>query len=82
MRDMGIVQGSAAQAVPLIVGVDTVYVHTDIKPIPSTEENPNEGLFQYHEVQYDKDEYIQLMAEKNDELEGLVNIMLGVTEND
>jgi hypothetical protein len=57
MKDMGIIQGSAAQAVPLIIGKDTVYVHTDITPVEG-----EEGLFQYHEVQYDKDEYIKLMA--------------------
>lgn len=61
MRDMGIVQGSAAMAKPLIIGKDTVYVHTDITPVEG-----EEGLFQYHEVQYEKDEYIKLMAEQNE----------------
>ena len=60
MKDMGIIQGSAAQAVPLIIGKDTVYVHTDITPVEG-----EEGLFQYHEIQYEKDEYIKLMAEQN-----------------
>lgn len=60
MKDMGIIQGSAAQAVPLIIGKDTVYVHTDITPVEG-----EEGLFQYHEVQYEKDEYIKLMAEQS-----------------
>ena len=69
MRDMGIVQGSAAQAVPLILGVDTVYVHTNIEPVPPGEEHENEGLFQYHEVQYDKDDYIRMMDEKTSLLE-------------
>jgi len=56
MKDMGIIQGSAAQAVPLIIGKDTVYVHSNIKPVEG-----EEGLFQYHEVQYEKDEYISLL---------------------
>ena len=60
MKDMGIVRGSAAQAVPLIIGKDTVYVHTDITPVEG-----EEGLFQYHEIQYEKDEYIKLMAEQS-----------------
>jgi hypothetical protein len=64
MKDMGIIQGSAAQAVPLIIGKDTVYVHTDITPVEG-----EEGLFQYHEVQYEKDEYIKMLAEKNQSLE-------------
>lgn len=60
MKDMGIVQGSASQAVPLIIGKDTVYVHTDITPVED-----EEGLFEYHEIQYEKDEYIKLMAEQS-----------------
>lgn len=61
MKDMGIVQGSAAMAKPLIIGKDTVYVHTNIKPVED-----EEGLFEYHEIQYEKDEYIKLMAEQNE----------------
>ncbi len=63
MKDMGIVQGSAAQAEPLIIGKDTVYVHSNIKPVED-----EEGLFEYHEIQYEKDEYIKLMAEQNETL--------------
>jgi hypothetical protein len=70
MKDMGIIQGSAAQAVPLIVGKDRVDVHTDITPVTQDNEgNPVEGSFQYHEIQYEKDEYIRIMAEKNSTLE-------------
>ena len=60
MKDMGIVQGSAAMAKPLIIGKDTVYVHANIKPVED-----EEGLFEYHEIQYEKDEYIKLMAEQS-----------------
>lgn len=70
MKDMGIVQGSAAQAVPLVIGKDTVYVHSDIQQILEDKNGkPITNLFQYHEIQYDKDEYIQLMAQKNQDLE-------------
>lgn len=70
MKDMGIIQGSAAQAVPLIVGKDRVDVHTDITPVTQDSMgNPIEGSFQYHEIQYDKDEYIKIMAEKNSTME-------------
>lgn len=70
MKDMGIIQGSAAQAVPLIVGKDRVDVHTDITPVTQDNEgNPVEGSFQYREIQYEKDEYIRIMAEKNSTLE-------------
>lgn len=70
MIDKGIVRGSESQAKPLIVGVDTVYVHTNIEQVKTDAEgNAVEGLYQYNEVQYDKDEYIQLMSEKNTALE-------------
>ena len=70
MIDKGIVHGSASQAQSLIVGVDTVYVHTNITKVETDAEGKAvEGLYQYNEVQYDKDEYIQIMSEKNAALE-------------
>lgn len=70
MIDKGIVRGSESQAKPLIVGVDTVYVHTNIEQVTTDAEgNSVEGMYQYNEVQYDKDEYIQIMSEKNAALE-------------
>lgn len=64
MIDKGIVRGSEAQAKPLIVGVDTVYVHTNIEQVTTDEEwNSVEGLYQYNEIQYDKNEYTQIMSE-------------------
>lgn len=62
MKNMGIVQGSPEMAVPLVVGKDTVYVHTDIQQVPDEEGNM---VWQYHEIQYEKDEYIKLMAEQS-----------------
>ena len=63
MKDMGIIQGSAAQAEPLIIGKDTVYVHSNIKPVEN-----EEGLFEYHEIQYEKDEFIELISMENKQL--------------
>ena len=56
MKDMGIVHGNGEQAKAVIVGVDTVYVHTDIQKV-ETDHNGKavEDLFSYHEVQYSKD---------------------------
>lgn len=62
MTDYGVVTGSEAQAQELIIGVDTVYVHTDIKKLDEKDEQGNDmNLYQYHEVQYSKDEYIKLL---------------------
>ena len=62
MKDYGIVLGSAEQAKALIVGKDTVYVHSDIEEI--TGEN-GEIFFRYREIQYEKDEYIKLISDQN-----------------
>lgn len=71
MKDMGVVQGSEAQAKPLIVDKDTVYIHTDIEKVEGKEFNGRkiENLYSYHEIQYGKDEYIQMLAEQNETLE-------------
>lgn len=82
MKDMGLIQGSQAQAKELIVGVDTVYVHTNISKVETDSEgNPVDDLFQYNEVQYSKDEYIALLSIRNKELGELVNTILGVTND-
>lgn len=66
MIDVGVIRGSKEQAKELIVGTDTVYVHSDIKPV-KTEDGSE--VYQYNEVQYTKDEYIRLLSEKNTSLE-------------
>lgn len=76
MKDMGLVYGSAAQAVPLIVGKDTVYLHTDIEKV---EELPDGGkvqdMYSYHEIQYTKDEFIHRLAiELTDTQEALCDV--------
>lgn len=63
------VHGSEAASAPLIVGLSTVYVHTNIRKIPmvnpmTQEEIPDQFEWVYDEKQYDKDEYIKLMSEQ------------------
>ena len=80
MKNYGIVHGGAEQAVPLVVGKDTVYVHTNITKIehdPDDEFAPAD-LYSYNEVQYNKDEYIQLISEKSNMMdEVLTELILG-----
>ena len=79
MKDMGIIQCSTVQAVPLIIGYDTVYVHTDITKVDvDTMGNQTDNLWQCHEIQYDKDEYLALLSEKNDSLMVAIAEMMGV----
>lgn len=59
------VYGSSEQAKPLIVNIDTVYVHKNIEKIEQDPEgNPVEDLYKYEEWQYTYPEYIQIMAEQ------------------
>ena len=71
MKEVGRIQGSAEQALPLIVGKDTVYVHTNIQKVEGTDANGEqiENLFEYDETQYEKDEYIKLLSERGAMLE-------------
>ena len=82
MIEIGIVQGAAAQAVPLIIGKDTVYVHTNITPLSQDKSNyPVDGMYEYYEVQYDKDEYIAILSEKSASQElQITNTQLALTE--
>lgn len=67
MKHIGIVQGNSEQAQELVIGKDTVYVHTNITPVEK-EGKIVEDLFSYDEIQYGKDEYIAIMAAQNAEL--------------
>ena len=55
MVDAGIVQGSAEMAVPVYIGKTLIYVHTDIEKIIT---DNGTDLYQYHEYQYEPDEYL------------------------
>jgi hypothetical protein len=58
---MGIQYGNSNAT--LLVGKDTVYVHTDIQKVEiDAEGNPIDNLWQYHEIQYGKDEFIKLIS--------------------
>ena len=69
MQNMGLVYGSRAQAKPLIIGVDTVYTHSDIQQVermPNGE--PAEDMWCYNEVQYTLSEYLDLQIKENQQL--------------
>ena len=61
MKDVGIVTGNAEMAIPVYIGRNLIYIHTDIKRAEN-EENPD--LYQYHEYQYTKEEYMDNVLRK------------------
>lgn len=69
MKNMGIVQGNSEQAKELVIGKDKVYIHTNITPIAKDARgNEITDLFQYNEIQYNIDEYIEILAKQNADL--------------
>lgn len=82
MINKGTVRGSADQAVPVIIGTDTVYVHKNIHKVDEVDEqgNPRDD-YEYEEIQYTHPEFIQLQMEEQKELENeLENAQLAVLE--
>lgn len=71
MVELKDVHGSKEASAELIIGMDTVYVHSNVRKV--TEAGPDgtvpEDLYVYDEIQYEKDEYIKLMADKSSKLE-------------
>lgn len=59
MKDMGTQQGSAEWALPVIVKDNVVYVHSDIEKL---ETEDGSDVYQYHEIQYGAQEYIELQG--------------------
>ena len=68
MIELKNVRGSQETVPQLEVNIDTVYVRSNITAI---DEDDFKG-WQYDEIQYGKNEYIELMGEKNQALEGQI----------
>jgi hypothetical protein len=66
MQNNGVVRGEAEQAKPIIIGKDTVYIHTNIREYDKLDSEGNKiGIgYEYDEVQYDKDEYLQKLIDE------------------
>jgi hypothetical protein len=71
MRDNGIVRGEKEHAVPVVIGTDTVYIHDDIHEYDKFDSDGNKtGIgYEYHEVQYDKDEYLRMLINEKSNVE-------------
>ena len=72
MRQIQNVHGSDECAKPLIIGKDTVYVHSNIRQETVSDGIENRIEWVYDEIQYGKDEYIKVMSEKSNELENSI----------
>lgn len=68
MKDNGIVYGSKAQAIPIVVGKNTVYEHSDIRQIVN---EFGDRIYQYHEKQYTKEEWLGRLTERTEETKAI-----------
>lgn len=74
MQTIGKVQGSIAQAAPVVVGPDTVYAHSNIVDL-------GDGVYEYEEVQYSHLEWIEELGKRNSSMaEELLNAQLAIIE--
>ena len=71
------VKGSYEASQPLIINIDTVYVHTNIRQAtdPKTGELM-ENMYVYDEKQYTKDEYIGILSQQLTNLQALTLSMV------
>lgn len=65
MRELKNVQGSKEAAKELIIGKDTVYIHSNIRKAEKTYDfTKNEDLYVYDEIQMSKDEYLEKLQKE------------------
>ena len=68
MKDYGL-QRSAVKPSEREFTETKVFVYTDIKEVVESSENGNINLFEFNMIEYDKDEFIELLSDKNKSLE-------------
>lgn len=68
MKDYGL-QRSAVKPSEREFTESKVFVYTDIKEVVESSENGDISLFEFNMIEYDKDEFIELLSDKNKSLE-------------
>lgn len=71
MKDYGKTK-STIQPEKVVMDDNSVWVHSNIEPIVETIGESTFDGYQYDTVQYDKNEYILMISEKNSQLEAQV----------
>jgi len=80
MKDFGKVRSTVSPE-PLIVDEKSVWINSNIKPVEETVGEETFNGFEYDMIQYEKDEYIKIMSEKNSSLESqLTDTQLALVE--
>lgn len=76
MKVINNVRGDFQQAQPLIVGKDTVYIHSNIQKCI---DDKGFVYYSYDEIQYDKDEYLLKIFNDNELIKDVLDkLIMGV----
>lgn len=82
MVDYGKVR-STVKPEPIVIDEFSVWQHTNIQAVSENVGEENEFVgFEFNMIQFTKDEFILQQAAHNAELGELVNMILGVTNNE
>lgn len=76
--------GSKEASKELVIGKDTVYIHTNIRPYEDKNNDDKEkksDLYIYDEVQMSKDEYLEMFKDNVDQATSLSNDRLTDVES-
>ena len=80
MKDYGIQYGSVSPQ-PIEITATAVFIATDIKKVSKSMDDAAIEQYEYHLIQYDKDEYLLYQANRMQSLEeelAAAKILLGV----
>jgi hypothetical protein len=75
MKDYGKVR-STVQPEPLVIDEFNVWVYSNITQVEENDGDNTFTGFEYDMVQYEKDEYIRIMAERNSNTESTLDSLL------
>ncbi|MFC4355295.1 hypothetical protein ACFO0S_09575 [Chryseomicrobium palamuruense] len=75
MKDYGKVK-STVRPEPLVIDEESVWVYSDIVPVEEEVGEETFTGFEFSMVQYEKDEYIKFMQERNANTESTVDSIL------
>ena len=71
---------STVRPEPQVIDEFSVWINSDIQEVEVTHEEDTHIEYEFHQIQYTKDEYIKMIDDKNKELNHLMNTILGVDD--
>lgn len=73
MKQYKDVIGSRESSQPIVIGLNHIYEHTNVREIKVGPEDNQTTMYQYDEIEYTKDEYLIKIINENKELSKKLN---------